>query len=365
MVRDEGQDRVTAMRPTTTATVSDHKTMNDTPQAPRPSRIRIGARRSPLAVAQATWVLGRLTALGADCELVGIDTQGDTDRRHLTEIGGTGVFAMAVRAALLDGSIDVAVHSMKDLPTAPAPGLEIAAVPEREDFRDVLVGCRVAELTDGMVIGTGSPRRQAQLEAHAAERGLDLTFRPIRGNVERRLDLVRTGEVDATLLAAAGLVRLGRLAGLDLPHELLEPDVMLPAAAQGALAVEIASPARAGVRDLVARLDHPPTRARVLAEREFLRVLEAGCLAPVGVLATVDARRDKSADLTMAAVIGKTLSSSSLADESGAPLLRVAGEGATGMPVELGARLAQSALLRINDDQSSGPAPGSPGRERE
>ncbi|WP_432558625.1 hydroxymethylbilane synthase [Granulicoccus sp. GXG6511] len=329
------------------------------------SRIRIGARRSPLAVVQAQWVLNQLTGLGAECELVGIDTQGDTDRRHLTEIGGTGVFAMAVRAALLDGSIDVAVHSMKDLPTAPAPGLEIAAVPEREDPRDVLVGCRVAELADGMVIGTGSPRREVQLAAYAAAQGIQLGFRPIRGNVDRRLELVRTGEIDATLLAAAGLSRLGRLETLDLPHELLGREIMLPAAAQGALAVEIADPARPGVRDLVARLDHAPTRARVLAEREFLRVLEAGCLAPVGVLASVDEAHDKGADLTMAAVIGKTLVSSSFADGSGERLVRVSGAVAREQSVELGAQLARSALLSIDDDQTCGPRPGPRGTERE
>ncbi|MDO5681287.1 MAG: hydroxymethylbilane synthase [Propionibacteriaceae bacterium] len=328
-------------------------------------RLRIGARRSPLAVAQARWVLDLLTDLGADCELVGIDTQGDTDRRHLTEIGGTGVFAMAVRAALLDGSIDVAVHSMKDLPTAPAPGLEIAAVPEREDPRDVLVGVRLADVTDGMVIGTGSPRRETQLEAYAAQRGIRLDIRPIRGNVDRRLDLVRSGELDATLLAAAGLTRLGRLATLDLPHELLERDVMLPAAAQGALAVEIADPARPGVRDIVAQLDHAPTRARVQAERRFLRVLEAGCLAPVGVLADVRDGHDNGPDLTMAAVVGRTLASTSVAEGSDGPLVRVSGTAAMEQAAELGEQLARSVLRRIDDDQASGPRPGPRGPERE
>ncbi|MDO5499805.1 MAG: hydroxymethylbilane synthase [Propionibacteriaceae bacterium] len=327
--------------------------------------VRIGARRSPLAVAQAQWVLDRLTALGARCELVGIDTQGDTDRRHLTEIGGTGVFAMAVRAALIDGSIDVAVHSMKDLPTAPAPGLEIAAVPQREDPRDVLVGCRLADLAEAMVIGTGSPRRQAQLGAYAAKRGLRLEFRPIRGNVDRRLELVRTGAVDATLLAAAGLNRLGRLASLDLPHELLGPEVMLPAAAQGALAVEIATPARPGVREIVARLEHGGTRAQVLAEREFLRVLEAGCLAPVGVLADNGGGHDTTVDLTILAVIGKTLLDNSDSGAATTSLLSVEGSAGTEESVELGARLARSALQRINDDQSSGPAPDLRGTERE
>lgn len=328
--------------------------------------VRIGARRSPLAVAQAEWVRGRLEELGATCELVGIDTLGDTDRRHLTEIGGTGVFAMAVREALRAGSIDVAVHSMKDLPTAGAPGLVVAAIPEREDPRDVLVGCRLAELRAGMVIGTGSPRRQVQLAAYARRRGIALDFRPIRGNVDRRLDLVRGGEVDATLLAAAGLNRLGRLATLDLPHELLDPAVMLPAAAQGALAVEIAAAARPGVRELVGRLDHAATRARVVAERQFLRELEAGCLAPVGVLARGGDGRGNGSDLTLTAVVGTTLGSTSDLDGSAASLVGV--EGSTGAEVaaDLGSRLARSALLRINDDQPSGrPVPDPRGTEGE
>lgn len=318
--------------------------------------IRIGARRSPLAVAQAEWVRDRLVALGVACDLIGIDTQGDTDRRHLTEIGGTGVFAMAVREALADGRIDVAVHSMKDLPTAPTPGLEIAAVPEREDSRDVLVGCRLADLADGMVIGTGSPRRRVQLSACASARGIALEFRPIRGNVDTRLDLVRTGEISATLLAAAGLRRLGRYAELELPHELLPVEVMLPAASQGALAVEIAEPARAGVRELVARLDHAPTRACVAAEREFLRVLEAGCLAPVGVLAAAHPGRGRGVDLTLSAVIGKTFGSTSDFDGSPGALLGIHGTSESETAAELGARLARSALVRIDDDQISGPA---------
>lgn len=328
--------------------------------------VRIGARRSPLAVAQAEWVRGRLEEFGVTCELVGIDTQGDTDRRHLTEIGGTGVFAMAVREALRDGSIDVAVHSMKDLPTAAAPGLEVVAIPEREDPRDVLVGCRLVELRAGMVVGTGSPRRQVQLAAYARNRGITLDFRPIRGNVDRRLDLVRSGEVDATLLAAAGLNRLGRLASLDLPHELLDPAVMLPAAAQGALAVEIATAARPGVREFVGRLDHAVTHAQVVAERQFLRELEAGCLAPVGVLARGGDGRDNGSDLTLTAVIGTTLSSTSELDGSAASLVGVAGSAGAEVAADLGARLARSALLRINDDPPSGrPSPDPRGTERE
>lgn len=328
--------------------------------------IVIGARRSPLAVAQAEWVADRLTAAGVTCELVGIDTQGDTDRRHLTEIGGTGVFAMAVREALADGRIDVAVHSMKDLPTAATPGLEIIAIPEREDFRDVLVGCTLAELRDGMVIGTGSPRRQAQFAVYAKQRGLTLEFRPIRGNVDTRLGLVRDGEVNATLLAAAGLRRLGRLPGLDLVHELLPAEVMLPAAGQGALAVEIADPARPGVRELVAQLDHPETRARITAEREFLRVMEAGCLAPVGVLANVDGGRGNALDLTLRAVIGRTLSSTSQSEAESDGLVSAEGVAAVEQATNLGERVARTLLVRIDEDQPSGRGMPEPhGTERE
>lgn len=308
--------------------------------------IRIGARRSPLAVAQADWVADRLRALGAAVELVGIDTRGDVDRRHLTEIGGTGVFAAAVREALLADEIDVAVHSMKDLPTAPAPGLVIAAIPEREDPRDVLVGQRLDTLTDGMVVGTGSPRRAAQLQAYADSRGLTLEFRPIRGNVGTRLGLVERGEVDATVLAAAGLRRLGLMESLPR-HEILDPDLLAPAAAQGALAIEIAEAARPGVPELVGRLDDPATRAAVTAEREFLRTLEAGCLAPVGVIARTAGKTTGESDLTLAAVIGRTFLSTSAQTGSDEALVRIAGTAAAGQGAELGRELAGQALARL------------------
>ncbi|OYO22795.1 hydroxymethylbilane synthase [Enemella dayhoffiae] len=312
--------------------------------------VRIGARRSPLAVAQAEWVGERLRALGTEVELIGIDTRGDVDRRHLTEIGGTGVFAVAVRDAVRSGAVDVAVHSMKDLPTAPAPGLVIAAVPPREDPRDVLVGHRLAELADGMVIGTGSPRRQAQLQAYAGARGLQLEFRPIRGNVGTRLELVSSGTVDATVLAAAGLRRLGLVDSLPT-HEFLELDVLAPAAAQGALAVEIAAAARPGVPELIARLDDAETRLAVDVERAFLRELEAGCLAPVGVLVRRTPSADGSADLTFSAVIGRTLVSTSAGPTSDdvVRLERTLGGGPFSgeQGVEFGRELAKAALARL------------------
>ncbi|GAB3624512.1 hydroxymethylbilane synthase [Mariniluteicoccus endophyticus] len=313
--------------------------------------LRIGARKSPLAVAQAEATRAALAERGVEAELVGITTEGDTDRRHLTEIGGTGVFAMAVRQALHDGRIDIAVHSMKDLPTAPADGLVVAAVPQREDVRDVLVGRPLDELADGAVVGTGSPRREAQLAAHLASRGITAEFRPVRGNVDTRLGLVRDGEVDATVLAAAGLRRLGRLDGLELPHEVVGLDVLLPAAGQGALAIEVAERADR-VRELVATLDHAPTRACVTAERAFLRALEAGCLAPVGVAASLEERDGTKADLTLAAVIGRTFMSTSSTDGAD-PLLRVTATGDAGSPEALGETLARTALARLGLPQTN------------
>ncbi len=171
--------------------------------------IRIGARNSPLARAQADAVAAALGAYGVRTEFVPIRTQGDVDRRDLTQIGGTGVFTGAVRDALLDGSIDVGVHSCKDLPTAAVEGLEVIAYPTREDSHDVLIGLRLAELdpSAGPVrIGTGAPRRVVQLEQLAAARGLDLRIEPVRGNVDTRLDLVRSGKIDAVVLAAAGVL---------------------------------------------------------------------------------------------------------------------------------------------------------------
>lgn len=319
--------------------------MSEMTEQPRP--LRIGARKSPLAVAQAQYVAGLLRGQGVEAELVGITTQGDTDRRHLTEIGGTGVFAAAVREALLDGTIDLAVHSMKDLPVAPLPGLVVAAVPEREDPRDVLVGSTLADLRSGMVIGTGSPRRQVQLDAYARERGVALEFVPIRGNVDRRLSLVRDGEVDATLLAAAGMIRLGRLAELDLPHQLLPLDVMAPAAGQAALALEIIEGADDWISAAVRAVDHPASALTSGAEREFLGAIEAGCMAPVGVAAELATADDVESDLTLSAVIGRTALSNVADDDPDAPLVRVVESAGSGQARGLARSMAVSVLASI------------------
>ena len=244
--------------------------------------IRLGTRRSALATAQATWVADALRGLGHEVELVPIVTTGDVNRAPLEQIGGTGVFVSALRDALLADEIDVAVHSLKDLPTAPVDGLTIGAVPVREDPRDVLVardGLTLGELPTGALVGTGSPRRVAQLDAL----GLGLELTGIRGNVDSRIAMVADGKLDAVVLARAGLARLGRLGEVT---ETLDPIQVLPAPGQGALGIEC----RAGdstVLAALAPLEDSATRAAVTAERQLLATLEAGCTAPVGALAEV------------------------------------------------------------------------------
>jgi hydroxymethylbilane synthase len=221
---------------------------------------------------------------GRPVELVEITTYGDVSREHLAQIGGTGVFVAALREALARGEVDFAVHSLKDLPTAQPEELVLAAVPVREDPRDVIVARDALKLTDlprGARIGTGSPRRMAQLNAYALSHGLDIETVPIRGNVDTRIGYVHKGELDAVVLAAAGLNRIGRS---DEVTDFLSVDTVLPAPGQGALAIECA----AGNAELIAalaELDDPFTRVAVTAERSLLAALEAGCSAPVGALA--------------------------------------------------------------------------------
>lgn len=314
--------------------------------------LRIGARRSPLAQSQANDVADELRARGYDIEMVGITTEGDTDRRHLTEIGGTGVFAIAVRDRLRDNSIDIAVHSLKDLPTAEAPGLDIAAVPTRAPLHDLMVGRPLAELAGGRV-GTGSPRRAAQLREHARQRGIELDIVPIRGNVDTRLDLVAYHELDAVVLACAGVYRLGYLSQTGdrvevrgLPADPISLDVMLPAAGQGALGVEIRADDPVA-RAAVAELDDVATRAAVVAERAFLAVLEAGCLAPVGVAARLETGHDNGHDLFMRAVVATTQSE----PES---VVSVTGQGSSASAYEVGADLAREALALLPEAEHPG-----------
>ncbi|MGZ5403921.1 MAG: hydroxymethylbilane synthase [Nocardioides sp.] len=245
--------------------------------------LRLGTRASALATTQSTLVAELVRdQLGREVELVEITTEGDASTAPLTQLGGTGVFVSALRDALLDGRIDLAVHSLKDLPTSPCDGITLVAVPLREDPRDVVVardGLTLGELPSGSRIGTGSPRRASQL--HALGLGLDVA--EIRGNVGTRIGKVRTGEYDAVVLARAGLARLARL---DEATEVLDPLQMLPAPGQGALAVECRSD-ELDLAAALAALEDPRSRSAVDAERAVLATLEGGCSAPVGALAEV------------------------------------------------------------------------------
>ncbi|MDN4489789.1 hydroxymethylbilane synthase [Demequina sp. SYSU T00068] len=249
--------------------------------------LRLGTRGSALATAQAGQFADAVVAAGAaqgvevSVELVTVTTKGDVDKGSLVGLSQTGVFVTALREALLADECDFVVHSLKDMPTAPFDGLETVAIPEREDPRDVLCteGESLEELPHGARVGTGSPRRAAQLLALRP----DLEVVPIRGNVDTRLGKVGE-ELDGVVLAAAGLNRLGRGAEATEP---LSVDRMVPAPGQGALAVEIRSDAAPALRDLLGSLDHADTRAAVTAERSALATLEAGCAAPVAAYGTV------------------------------------------------------------------------------
>jgi hydroxymethylbilane synthase len=240
--------------------------------------LRLGSRKSPMAVFQSELVAGMITErTGRRVEIVGVTTLGDVSRAQLTQIGGTGVFVSALREALLGGEVDLAVHSLKDLPAGPAKGIALAAVPPRDDPRDALVardGAKLADLPAGARIGTGSPRRAAQL---LALRG-DLQTVPIRGNAGTRLRQVTDGELDGVVLAAAGLARIGQQHAITQVFEL---DEMLPAPGQGALAVECRAD-DAELATLLAAVNDPASMAAAVAERSLLEALAAGCSAPVG-----------------------------------------------------------------------------------
>jgi hydroxymethylbilane synthase len=293
--------------------------------------LRLGTRASALATTQSGHVADLVRErLGREVELVEISTEGDVNRAPLASLGGTGVFVSALRDALLDGRVDLAVHSLKDLPTTPADGIALAAIPLREDPRDVVVardGLTLGELPVGSRLGTGSPRRVSQLAAL----GLGLELQGIRGNVDTRIRKVREGEVDAVVLARAGLARLGRL---DEVTEVLDPLQMLPAPGQGALAIEC----RSDDADLVAslaQLDDPATRAAVTAERAVLATLEAGCSAPLGALAEVVEGEDGEEELWLRAVA---------LSEDGGLSVRMSATGPVTEAVRLGTRLASDML---------------------
>lgn len=292
--------------------------------------LRLGTRASALATTQSGHVADLVRErLGREVELVEVSTEGDVNRAPLASMGGTGVFVSALRDALLDGRVDLAVHSLKDLPTYPADGIALAAVPPREDPRDVVVardGLTLGELPVGSRVGTGSPRRVSQLAAL----GLGLELQGIRGNVDTRIRKVRDGEVDAVVLARAGLSRLGRL---EEATEVLDPLQMLPAPGQGALAIECRS-ADTDLLAALAVLDDPATRAAVTAERAVLSTLEAGCSAPLGALAEVVEGEDGEELWLRATALS----------EDGALSVRMSATGPVDDAAGLGTRLASDML---------------------
>lgn len=247
--------------------------------------IRLGTRRSALAQAQSGHVADALAKIaGRPVELVPIVSEGDTNRASLSEIGGTGIFANRLREALIAGECDILVHSLKDLPTAQPAELVIAATPIREDARDVVItrdGIALAALPDGAKVGTGAPRRIAQVRRRAP--GAEVV--DIRGNVDSRLARVESGELDAVILAAAGLSRLG--SDSPLHREFLDLSEWPTAPGQGALAVETVSDADAELLDALVRMDDEDTRIAVTVERAILAGLEAGCQAPMAAHAQV------------------------------------------------------------------------------
>ena len=290
--------------------------------------LRLGTRASALALAQSGIVAEALRDLGHEVELVHITTQGDTSTAAIPALGTTGVFVTALREALLAGEVDLAVHSYKDLPTAATEGLVIAAVPTRLDARDALVardGLTLGELPTGARVGTGSPRRTAQL--HALGMGLDVV--PVRGNVDTRIGYVGSGELDAVVLARAGLARLKRLEEIT---ETLDPLQMLPAPAQGALAIE--ARADSEVSALLKALDDPDSRTAVEAERALLAALEAGCSAPVGAMAEV-AEGDDGPEVFLRGLVAAL---------DGSDVVRLSATGPTHDAAGVGRRLAAELL---------------------
>ena len=243
--------------------------------------IVIGSRGSKLALWQAQHVAEALKALSIETRIEVIKTSGDQIQDvPLAQVGGKGLFTKEIDEALLSGSIDLAVHSMKDVPTGLPPGLTIAAIPEREEPRDALIGCTLAELRDGSSIGTSSLRRSSQLLAMNSRLSIEM----LRGNVDTRLRKLDEGHYDAIVLAAAGLRRLG---WQDRIRELIPVEIMCPAVGQGALAIETREDGGVA-HEVVRKLDHADTRTAVTAERAMLDILGGGCQLPVGGYAFIE-----------------------------------------------------------------------------
>ncbi|MDG1874341.1 MAG: hydroxymethylbilane synthase [Mariniblastus sp.] len=264
--------------------------MASNPEKPKPEKdsnfnvspvIRLGTRGSQLAIWQSTWVKTELEKRNITVELIRIKTEGDVKTGSLSQIGGQGLFTKRLQIALLENEIDLAVHSLKDLPTEDHPELTIAAVPPRETTSDALVSNDFSDLSSlpqGAKIGTGSVRRAAQL-LHLRP---DLIIEDIRGNVDTRLQKLDDGNYNAIVLASAGLIRLGL--GDRIRHK-FQPDELMPAVGQGALGLETRKADESTI-DVVSQLLHPESFHRAMAERAMLRTLFAGCLAPVGASTT-------------------------------------------------------------------------------
>ena len=291
----------------------------------QPAVIRLGTRASKLAMWQSNWVKQQLESAGVEVELIQIQTQGDVKTGPLSQIGGQGLFTKQLQVALLENEIDLAVHSLKDLPTDNIPGLEICAIPLRETTSDALVAKRgvviesLDDLPHGATVGTGSVRRAAQL-LHL--RG-DLKTCDLRGNVDTRLKKLDDGSMDAIVLASAGLTRLGWANRIS--YEFL-PQQMLPAVGQGALGLEVRS-ADDAVQRMVEKLNHRPSYGSAMAERVMLQTLFAGCLAPVGARTII-----KGEQLTLEGVVLGTGGKTRIFESATRPLDEHA---------ELGAEVAQ------------------------
>jgi hydroxymethylbilane synthase len=290
--------------------------------------IRLGTRGSALAVAQSSMIADRLRALGAEVEMVTIRTEGDRlAERRLAEIGGKGLFVKELEDALLRKEVDLAVHSLKDLPAEIPAGLTMAAYPEREDARDLLVahaGGGLDALREGARVGTSSPRRRAILLAVRP----DLSVEPMRGNVDTRLRKLRNDGWDAIILAAAGVRRLG----LELPHAVpLDPRVFVPAVGQGIIGIEARDDDRA-TREWLRQIDHPDARVAADAERAYLGRLGASCVTPMAAHATVEGER-----VRLSAIV---------ASEDGRRVLRETGSGSRHDAARVGLAVAETMLSR-------------------
>jgi hydroxymethylbilane synthase len=287
--------------------------------------MRIGTRGSALALAQSGMVQ---KLLGGEATLTVIETTGDRNPlASLRRIGGKGIFTKEIDTALLEGRIDLAVHSLKDLPTEETPGLAIGALLKREDPRDALVsrgGVGLDQLPKGAVVGTSSFRRRAQLLA----RRPDLMVEDLRGNVPTRIARVLSGTVDAIVIAAAGLIRLGMESEI---AEIIDESVMLPAPGQGIVAVQIRAD-DSETREHLRAIHDPTAEAEAIAERTFLSGLGGGCLVPVGARA-----RARNGTLTLAGFVGHP---------EGRPSIRKSIEGSSAGAAELGAELARLALAQ-------------------